>query len=105
MSQKAPFSVAWWSPLPPQKSGISDYSFDVLSELAARLEVVSVVRDDVVDLVRAPKGVSVVGASAYLASAQRRCEVDIYQMGNHFGFMDTCTMPPSPRRECSSCTT
>jgi glycosyltransferase involved in cell wall biosynthesis len=69
--------------LPPQKSGISDYSFDLLQELARQVELVAVVRDDVVGLVRAPSGVLVAGASAYVAGRVGLRDLDIYQMGNH----------------------
>jgi glycosyltransferase involved in cell wall biosynthesis len=74
--------IAWWSPLPPQNSGISDYSFDLLTELATRSAVIAVVRDDVVSLVHVPAGVPVVGAGRYLAGAAGGCDLDIYQMGN-----------------------
>ena len=82
MSENGALRVAWWSPLPPQNSGISDYSFDLLTELTTRIAVIAVVRDDVVSLVHAPAGVPVLGASKYLAGVAGRCNLDIYQMGN-----------------------
>jgi len=78
--------IAWWSPLPPQKSGVSDYSFDLLTELTTRIAVIAVVRDDVVSLVHAPAGVPVLGASKYLAGDAGRCDLDVYQMGNDLCF-------------------
>ena len=81
--------------MPPQKSGISDYSFDLLQELARQVELVAVVRDDVVGLVRAPSGVLVAGASAYVAGRVGLRDLDIYQMGNHpwfHGYMHTRAM-------------
>ena len=37
MSKATPLRIAWWSPLPPQESGISDYSYDLLEELVTEL--------------------------------------------------------------------
>ena len=79
-------SIAWWSPLPPQKSGISDYSFDLLKVLAQQLDAIAVVRDDVVGLVETPSGVPVIGATRYLAGRVGRRDLDIYQIGNHAWF-------------------
>jgi glycosyltransferase involved in cell wall biosynthesis len=83
LTDPSPRRIAWWSPLPPQQSGIADYSYDLLAELAGRLDVLAVVADDVVDCVRAPAGVAVVGATAYESGAAGRCDLDVYQMGNH----------------------
>lgn len=69
--------------MPPQPSGIADYSFDVLGELAGHLEVVAVVDDEVARHVRTPPGVTVAGASTYASGAAGRCALDVYQMGNH----------------------
>ena len=78
--------VAWWSPLPPQKSGISDYSFDLLGELADKLQAIAVVADGLVELVRSPPRVAVVGVTDYLAGVAGSCDLDIYHMGNHLEF-------------------
>lgn len=78
-----PRRIAWWSPLPPQHSGIADYSYDLLAELARRLDVLAVVSDDIEDRVRTPAGVAVAGATAYESGAAGRCDLDVYQMGNH----------------------
>ena len=86
MSKNGALHIAWWSPLPPQKSGIADYSFDVLTELAREIEITAVVRDDTTGLVRAPKGVEVVGATEYLTGQVGKNDLDVYQMGNHVGF-------------------
>ncbi|MGA3351806.1 MAG: glycosyltransferase [Acidimicrobiales bacterium] len=86
MSHNGALRIAWWSPLPPQKSGIADYSFDLLSALAPKMVLTAVVRDDVVGLVRAPKAVEVVGATEYLTGLVGKCDLEVYQMGNHLGF-------------------
>ena len=78
--------IAWWSPLPPQKSGVSDYSFDLLAELTTQVDVIAVARDDVATVVHAPTGVRVVKASSYLAGAVGKCDLDVYQMGNQLSF-------------------
>jgi glycosyltransferase involved in cell wall biosynthesis len=72
--------VAWWSPLPPARSGIADYSYTLLEELRSRIEIAVVVREDTVSFSVAPPGVDVVSPS------ERRTigsAVDIYHMGNH----------------------
>ena len=78
--------IAWWSPLPPQRSGISDYSAMLLPYLRERLDIVTVVADPVASGVRVPGGVPVVAASDYLAGAAGPCDLDVYQMGNHHLF-------------------
>ena len=85
MSLNRALRIAWWSPLPPQKSGIADYSFDLLTELAPKMTLTAVVRDDVVGVVRAPKGVEVIGAADRFV-VDENLDLDIYQMGNHLGF-------------------
>ena len=75
--------IAWWSPLPPQPSGIADYSFEVLGELTAVADVLAVVDDDYARRVRAPEGVAVAAAGAYLSGSAGSADLDVYQMGNH----------------------
>lgn len=75
--------VAWWGPLPPQESGISDYSFDMLGELSEELDLHAVVRDDEVDRARVPEGVGLIGATKYRAGLAGGFDLDVYQMGNH----------------------
>jgi glycosyltransferase involved in cell wall biosynthesis len=74
--------IAWWSPLPPQRSGIADYSAELLGEISSKLEVIAVVDDRVTRGVRLP-GVECVGATSYLCGAAGHCDLDVYQMGNH----------------------
>jgi hypothetical protein len=76
--------IAWWSPLPPQPTGVSGYSETVLERLRERMDIVGVVEDRVAGSVRAPEGVAVVGATAYRAGAGGRVDLNVYQMGNHF---------------------
>lgn len=76
--------VAWWSPLPPLGTGVADYSYDLLEGLRTDFDLVAVVDDRTVGLVRAPDGVPIVGASKYLAGVNGQCDLDVYQMGNSF---------------------
>jgi glycosyltransferase involved in cell wall biosynthesis len=75
--------IAWWSPLPPQASGIADYSFSLLEPLASRFEITAVVSPRSRDEVRAPDLVDVIDARDYDAS---RFDLDVYHFGNDFGF-------------------
>jgi glycosyltransferase involved in cell wall biosynthesis len=75
--------LAVWTPLPPQRSGIADYAYGLLAELAKGAEVVAVVRDGGRSPAIAPKGVEVVMKSAY---NPRATQLDIYHFGNHAGF-------------------
>ncbi|MHB1975286.1 MAG: glycosyltransferase [Acidimicrobiales bacterium] len=75
--------VAYFSPLPPERTGIGDYSYELLEELRGLLDVTAVVSDDVLYSVRAPDGVEVVGASSVREDA---FDCNIYQMGNNPNF-------------------
>jgi glycosyltransferase involved in cell wall biosynthesis len=68
---------AMWTPLPPERSGIADYSYELLCELASVVDVATVVRSP--ETVAAPPGVTVAkppvpGPPGVL---------NLYQMGNH----------------------
>ena len=69
--------------MPPQKSGISDYSIDLLEELSKQLDIVAVVRDDVADVVKVPEQIPVIGVTKYLLGAAGERDLEVYQMGNH----------------------
>jgi glycosyltransferase involved in cell wall biosynthesis len=72
--------VAVHTPLPPERSGIADYSYELFEELRNHLDIVAVVRDDLVEVVQAPEGVEVAGLSSVTAEA---VDCDVYQMGNN----------------------
>ncbi len=76
-------AIAWWTPLPPQRSGIADSSYALLGGLSAAIDVVAVVDDSVKDRVAAPPGVDVVGARE---AASTRFTLDAYQLGNNWDF-------------------
>jgi glycosyltransferase involved in cell wall biosynthesis len=76
-------SVAWWTPLPPQRSGIADYSYAVLEQMAQRLHITAVVEDRAVAGARAPEGVAVIGASRAACSP---FDLDVYHFGNHWAY-------------------
>jgi len=97
--------IAWWSPLPPQRSGISDYSYELLAEISKNIQAIAVVRDDVVALVRCPPTVPVIGMSDYLAGVAGSGDLDIYQMGNHLdfhGYMHSAARPIGAARPGSA---
>ena len=72
--------IACYTPLPPERSGIADYSYELFEELRHHLDIVAVVRDDLVGQDRAPEGVEVVGISSFDA---RAVDLAVYQMGNN----------------------
>ena len=72
--------VAYFSPLPPERTGIGDYSYELLEELRDLLDVTAVVSDEVLWSARAPEGVEVVGDSS-VRDGDYDCA--IYQMGNN----------------------
>ena len=72
--------VAFFSPLPPERTGIGDYSFELLEELRHLVEVTAVVSDDLAWSARAPEGVPVIGASE---ARYEEFDCSVYQMGNN----------------------
>jgi glycosyltransferase involved in cell wall biosynthesis len=68
-----------WSPLPPERSGISDYSFELLGALPKVTDVVAVARK--AGEVQVPQGVEVVEPDF----ERRPGDVNVYHMGNHAG--------------------
>jgi glycosyltransferase involved in cell wall biosynthesis len=75
--------IAWWSPLPPQGSGIADYSARLLEELREDYSITAVVAPGVGDGVIAPEGVEVADIDDYRAE---EFALDVYHFGNHAGF-------------------
>ncbi|HLI14594.1 MAG TPA: glycosyltransferase [Acidimicrobiales bacterium] len=71
--------IAYWSPFPPQRTGIADYSYELLEELRELLDVVAVVDDRQLGRVRVPEGVDLAGASC----PPEGIDLDVYQMGNN----------------------
>lgn len=76
-------AVAWWSPLPPQGSGIADYSSRLLSELSEDFSITAVVAPGVEADVTAPAGIEILDADDYRASD---FDLDVYHFGNHTDF-------------------
>ena len=79
----AVLKLAVWTPLPPQRSGIADYSSRLVAQLARQAEIVVVVRDDTAPSARAPAGVAVVARSDYDPDA---ADLDVYHLGNQARF-------------------
>lgn len=74
----APTRCAMWTPLPPERSGIADYSYELLSALIELVDVTAVARDP--SAVQAPAGVPIVGPAVSDPDV-----LNVYQMGNHAG--------------------
>ncbi|MGA8295468.1 MAG: hypothetical protein WB770_00320, partial [Acidimicrobiales bacterium] len=83
--------VGFWSPLPPQPSGIADYSYSILSELAKTFDVTAVVDDEFSSVVpgkvrrrlQVPEGVAVAN---HATTKSNQFDCNIYQMGNNATF-------------------
>jgi glycosyltransferase involved in cell wall biosynthesis len=73
----SPMRYAMWTPLPPQRSGIADYSFELLETLAGLVDIVAVNEDP--DAVVSPDGVAIVGPEHDFDEDVRH----VYHMGNH----------------------
>ncbi|HJP76808.1 MAG TPA: glycosyltransferase family 4 protein [Pseudonocardiaceae bacterium] len=69
---------AMWSPLPPEHSGISDYTYELLATLAGTVDIAAVVRKP--EVAEVPAGVPMVDPATGAQAA-----LSIYQMGNHAG--------------------
>ena len=83
MADQRALPVAFWTPLPPQRTGIADYSYELLAALSHITEVVAIVDDTAVTGSRVPNGVQIMGASEHCNKAFR---TNVFQVGNHFAF-------------------
>jgi glycosyltransferase involved in cell wall biosynthesis len=70
---------AMWTPLPPQQSGIADYSFELLEALSGLIEIVAVTEEP--EKAESPRGIPVVGPDFDFPPDT----VHIYHLGNHAG--------------------
>ncbi len=75
--------VSIWSPWPPERSGIADYSAALVSELRQHLELTAVAREARMDRIVAPDGVALVSDSQFWSRVDSPTNINIYQMGNH----------------------
>lgn len=66
--------------MPPEQSGIADYSFELLEQLREFVTVTAVVEDARVDAAEAPLGVRILGASE---ARDENFDCNVYQMGNN----------------------
>jgi glycosyltransferase involved in cell wall biosynthesis len=70
---------AMWSPLPPERSGISDYGYELLEALADVVDIAAVARKPA--LAQAPAGVEILDPEA----AEAKTDLSVYHLGNHSG--------------------
>ena len=75
--------LAWWTPLPPQGSGIADYSARLLTDLRDDFEISAIVASEVEEEVVGPSGVAIVGSDDYRPTDY---DLDVYHFGNHAEF-------------------
>jgi glycosyltransferase involved in cell wall biosynthesis len=76
--------IAWLSPLPPQRSGIANYSYWLLEALKTHLDI-DLYYDDEPPAASLKNGFDVYPLSAFAERYQDYDEV-IYHLGNHSGF-------------------
>ncbi len=72
--------VAYLSPMPPEKSGIADYSYELLEALGELIDVTVFVTDENVPDGYAPEGIEIEPVSALQVV---RYDGIVYQMGNN----------------------
>lgn len=83
MMTKGANTVVMFSPLPPRRSGIADYTFEILLPLSKAVAC-SVVVEDGTREACAPAGVSIMRETEYIHAAERFTEaIHIYQIGNN----------------------
>ncbi len=78
--------VAYFSPLPPQPSGIADYSANLLSPLSAHCEITLFVDQPTVDLARLPAGLPVRSSAEFQGPLREQFDMCLYQMGNNIRY-------------------
>ncbi|MCB0070588.1 MAG: hypothetical protein KDE20_03980, partial [Caldilineaceae bacterium] len=75
--------IAYFSPLPPQRTGIADYSATLLPHLAAHADVTLFVDDPAAVT---PLHLPVRAIAAFTDALGERMDICIYQMGNNVRF-------------------
>ncbi len=82
--------IAFFTPLPPVESGISDYSEDIISELCKLCDIDVFIDGGYTPTSQFPENVKIFGHKEYPAKASGYCDT-IFQMGNsefHFYMYD-----------------
>lgn len=81
--------IGFWSPLPPQRSGIADYSFSLLRELAGAVDI-TVVTQNSFEFLRRPSAQPLVPEGVKLVKIRDvrgdPFDLNVYQMGNNATF-------------------
>ncbi|MFN4294733.1 MAG: hypothetical protein ACK4JD_11425 [Thermoflexales bacterium] len=79
--------LAWWSPWPPSRSGIAEYSLSLVEALRPLAQVTVFVADEVAHLAARPfDNVPVLPARSFAAEvAQRPFDVAVFHLGNQAG--------------------
>ena len=90
-SSKTVKHIGFWTPIPPQRTGIADYSHLLLSELVHEWEITVVIDERVVNSFsavegrawRPPEGVDLID---FRAVRPGQFDLNVYQMGNNAEF-------------------
>ena len=76
--------IAFWSPLPPQRSGVADYSVELLEQLTELCEVEIFVDDSYVPAIELYTRFVIYPDSTYeLRHKQAPFDINVYHMGNN----------------------
>ncbi|WP_169239516.1 hypothetical protein [Candidatus Roseilinea sp. NK_OTU-006] len=94
--------IAWWSPWPPARSGIAEYSVALLDALRRAASIQVFVRDGEAARARRPfSDIAVLPAGAFLAEhARQPFDAAVFQLGNQAGhayMADALLNAPCPR--------
>ena len=78
--------IAYFSPLPPQPSGIADYSANLLPPLSTQCDLTLFVDQSTVDLQRLPAGLPVRPGASFQGPLREQFDMCLYQMGNNIRY-------------------
>lgn len=93
--------IAWWSPWPPARSGIAEYSLSLIEELRRLAQVSVFVADQAIGRALPLAGVSILPAGAFLSEhARQPFDAAVFHLGNQAGhayMADALLTTPCPR--------
>jgi glycosyltransferase involved in cell wall biosynthesis len=78
--------IAYFSPLPPQPSGISDYSADLIPALLEYWDITLFVEQVSIELPRDLLLLPIRSLDSFAGAIVERCNMCVYQMGNNIHF-------------------
>lgn len=78
--------IAYFSPLPPQPSGISDYSTNLIPALLKYWDITLFIEQTDIDLRQDLLSLPVRSLNRFAGAIDERCNMCVYQMGNNIHF-------------------